>query len=373
LDGGRARLGDIASALYPDVPRVAGTPLLCREGWVPDAPVPLAGIRLGWDDRPVPPAVADPADGLPDGYRTYAEAMRALAPPKVFEDRPSYRLLDADLPVLRFGPARYFDGVNVGEAVAHELAAAAERERAGGAGEPAAAAGEPTAKAGESAAGAGGATAKAGESAGGAGEPTGGVGRLPLRGRVGDPCDLGRRPVLCAITTVTVTVSGSYVLHRRDPAKVAHAGGLHQVMPVGVFQPLHDEAPDLWQCMVREYAEEFLGMAEEYPAGFVQEEWPFHRAMTAAREEGRLRAYFLGLGVDPLTFALDLLTVVAVDDDLFGDLFAGLVPVNDEGAVSIAPFDGTVPRPMQPAGAAALRLAWRHRAALGLAPGLTRG
>ncbi|CNE83667.1 Uncharacterised protein [Mycobacterium tuberculosis] len=338
LDGGRALLGDIASALYPDVPRVAGTPLLCREGWVPDAPVPLAGIRLGWDDRPVPPAVADPADGLPDGYRTYAEAMGALAPPKVFEDRPSYRLLDADLPVLRFGPARYFDGVNVGEAVAHELAAAAERERAGGAGESA-----------------------------------GGVGRLALRGRVGDPCDLGRRPALCAITTVTVTVSGWYVLHRRDPAKVAHAGGLYQVMPVGVFQPLHDEAPDLWQCMVREYAEEFLGMAEEYPDGFVQEEWPFHRAMTAAREEGRLRAYFLGLGVDPLTFALDLLTVVAVDDDLFGDLFAGLVPVNGEGAVSIAPFDGTVPRPMQPAGAAALRLAWRHRAALGLARGLTRG
>lgn len=319
LNAGRARLGEAASAFYPGSPRVAGTPLLCREGWVPDAPVPLADIRLEWDGRPDPPAVADPIDGLPPGYRTYAEAMSALAPPKVFEDRPAYRLLDVRLPVLRFGPARYFDGVNVGESAAHELAAGADG--------------------------------------------------LPLRTRVGDPCDLARRPVLCAVTTLTVTSSGSYVLHWRDPAKVAHAGGLHQVMPVGVFQPLRDEAPHMWQCMVREYAEELLGTAEDYGDDFVQKDWPFHQAMTAAREEGRLRAHFLGLGVDPLTFALDLLTVVAVDDDLFGDLFGGLVPVNDEGTVSTAPFDGTVPRPMQPAGAAALRLAWRHREALGLTRG----
>lgn len=319
LNSGRARLGSAAGSLHPDSPRVAGTPLLCRDGWVPALPVPLADVRLEWDERPDAPAVAGPADGLPAGYRTYAEALGALAPPKVFEDRPSYRLLDVRLPALRFGPARYFDGVNVGESVAHELAS--------------------------------------------------GTDGLPLRNRIGDPCDLTRRPALCAITTVTVTASGRYVLHWRDPAKVAHAGGLHQVMPVGVFQPLRDEAPDMWKCMVREYAEELLGMAEDYGDDFVQEDWPFHRAMTAARKEGRLRAYFLGLGVDPLTFALDLLTVVAVDDDVFGDLFGGLVPVNDEGAVSTAPFDGTVPRPMQPAGAAALRLAWRHRETLGLTRG----
>ncbi|MEU8803009.1 hypothetical protein [Spirillospora sp. NPDC048819] len=316
LNAARGPLGETASGLYPDAPRVAGTPLLCREEWIPAAPVPLESVRLEWDAQPVPPAVADPPDGLPPGHRTYAEAMAALAPPKVFEDRPSHRLLAAAPPVLRFGPARYFDGVNVGESAAHELAA--------------------------------------------------GVDGLPLRGRVGDPCDLTRRAALAAITTVTLTTTGSYVLHRRDPAKVAHAGGLHHVMPVGVFQPLGGEPPDLWRCMVREYAEELLGMGEDYGDGFVQEEWPFHRAMTAARERGRLRAYFLGLGVDPLTFALDLLTVVVVDGEAFGDLFGGLVAVNDEGEVSMAPFDGTVPQPMQPAGDAALRLAWRHRRALSL-------
>ncbi|WP_433463741.1 hypothetical protein [Spirillospora sp. CA-128828] len=351
LNAGRGRLGEVASALYPDMPRVAGTPLLCRDGWVPEAPIPLESVRLEWDAHPAPPAVADPPDGLPDGYRTYAEALAALAPPRIFEDRPSYRLLAAGpvpgaelqrsgggraggscrgawgvVPphetgpaVLRLGPARYFDAVNVGESAAHELAAA--------------------------------------------------VRGLPLRNRIGDPRDLTRRAALPAITTVTVTTSGRYVLHWRDPAKVAHAGGLYQVMPVGVFQPLGDEAPDLWWCMVREYAEELLGAEESYGDGFVQDEWPFHRTLTAARDEGRIRAHFLGLGVDPLTFALDLLTVVVIDGDLFAEVFGGLVAVNAEGEVSMAPFDGTVPRPMQPAGAAALNLAWRHRAALGLTRG----
>ena len=335
LNAARGPLGEAASALYPDVPRVAGTPLLCREEWIPRAPVPLESVRLEWEDDPAPPAVADPSDGLPAGHRTYAEAMAALARPALFEDRPSHRLLAARPPVLRLGPARYFDGVNVGEAVAHELAAGTEG--------------------------------------------------LPLRRRVGDPCDLTRRPALPAITTVTVVASpragsggsrtegrtgghDAYVLHWRDPAKVAHASGLYQVMPVGVFQPLGGEPPDLWRCMVREYAEELLGTGEDYGDGFVQEEWPFHRAMTSAREEGRVRPYFLGLGVDPLTLAVDLLTAVVIDEETFADLFGGRVAVNDEGDVSTAPFDGTVPRPMQPAGAAALSLAWRHRRTLTARP-----
>ncbi|RSN69967.1 transcriptional regulator [Actinomadura sp. WAC 06369] len=324
LDGARARLGEVADGLYPDVPRVAGTPLRCADGWVPDAPVPLGDVRLAWDPAPPPPAVAAPPDGLPPGYRTYAEALGALAPPAVFEDRPAYRLVavepPADRPVLRLSPARYFDGVNVGEAVAHELAA----------------------------------------------------GRRGLRDRIGDPCDLARRTVLPAITTVTLTASGTYLLHRRDPAKVAHAGGLLQVMPVGVFQPLRaaDERRDLdlWRCMVREYAEEVLGRDEDYGAAFDQDAWPFHRALTAARTAGRARAHLLGIGVDPLTLALDVLTAVVFDDDAFAELFGDAVEVNAEGEVARAPFDGTVPAPMQPAGAAALELAWRHREALRVTP-----
>jgi hypothetical protein len=121
---------------------------------------------------------------------------------------------------------------------------------------------------------------------------------------------------------------------------------------------------DLWRCMVREFSEELLGTGEDYGPGFDQESWPFHRALSTARAEGRVAVHCLGLGVDPLTLALDVLTVAVFDDATFGDLFEGLVEVNAEGRVTRARFDGTVPAPMQPAGAAALRLAWRHRTAL---------
>jgi hypothetical protein len=319
LNESRHELGLVADGLYPDAARVEKTSLLTRPEWIAAEPVPLENVRLDWVSDPEPPAIVEPADGLPEGYRTYAEAMAALAAPRVFENRPCYRLLDVRLPVLTLGPAMYFDQVNVGEAVAHELAA--------------------------------------------------GVEGLPLRERLGDPCDLTRRAALPAITTVTVRAGGSasYVLHWRDPEKVAHAGGLHQVMPVGVFQPLSDARADLnlWRSMQREYSEEFLGTAEVT-------EWAdpafrrLARSMDNARDAGVVRPYLLGLGVDPLTFALDLLTVVVVEADAFDLLFGGLVNENDEGRVSMAAFDGSVPQPMQPAGAAALTLAGRHRAALRL-------
>jgi hypothetical protein len=76
----------------------------------------------------------------------------------------------------------------------------------------------------------------------------------------------------------------------------------------------------------------------------------------------------LGLGVDPLSFAADLLTVVTIEDELFTALFGDGPRLNGEGQVLAArPFDaGTVARtlrdePMQAAGAALLRLAWTHR------------
>ncbi|MFC5185161.1 transcriptional regulator [Actinomadura harenae] len=324
----RARLNDdrygfglAAAALYPDVPRVEDTTLLTRPEWIPDAPAPLADVRTHWVPLPDPPAVTSPMAGLPEGFTSYADAMAALARPRVFEDRSSYRLLAVDDLTLTFGPAHYFDGVNVGEAVAHELVAD--------------------------------------------------VPGLPVRTAVGDPTDLTRRPSLLAITTLTVTTSGRYVLHWRDPAMVAHAGGLHHVMPVGLFQPLTGRAAELdpWFTMVREYSEELLGASEEYPDDFDQEAWPFHRRMTGALRDGSLRAYHLGLGADPLTLALDLLTVVVFEDEAFDALFGErLVRENEEGRVRLADFDGSVPEPAQPAGAAALRLAWRHRRALGITP-----
>ncbi len=79
----------------------------------------------------------------------------------------------------------------------------------------------------------------------------------------------------------------------------------------------------------------------------------------------------LGLGVDPLSLATDLLTAVAFDAPVFDDLFGAVVDRNDEGRVLAGvPFTAEAVRrlagrePMQAAGAALLRLAWRHRRVL---------
>jgi len=325
-----------AETLYPDHPRAAGTGLLTRPEWVPTTPIPLASVRLSWrDPTPVPPVIGTEPESGP--YATYADALAELAPPRVFEDRPCYRLLDVSVAPgrvdLGFGMGRYFDVMNTCEAAAHELADA--RRVA----------------------------------------PTAIRPDLPFRSLIGDPCDLTRRPVMVAISALTLRRSpagATFVLHRRDATKVPHAGGMTQVMPVGVFQPSgptpaeRTDDFDLWRSLAREYNEEFLG-APERPGA----DGPFFRALEHARGAGRITAHYLGLGVDPLSLVTDLLVAVVFDTGVYDALFAGAVAVNAEGDVTAHhQFDaGTVRSlvansPMQAAGAAALTLAWQHRTAL---------
>ena len=357
LNQRRNQLTQAASRLYPDALRVGATALLSREEWVPGRPLELGEVALDWVEHPPAPAVNGrevASEGVrplrPDGtrYAAYADALADLGRPALFENRPSYRLLSARLVDgagrMDLTLGRYFDGVNIGEALAHELTAACE-------------AGQVTQES------------------------------LPLRSLIGDPCDLSRRSAMPAITTLTLrrTPSGeaSFLLHWRDPAKVTHAGGLHQVMPVGIFQPA-DSNPasirndlSLWRSMAREFSEELLGTSEDYKelgSPIDYDRWPFYRELSAARAARRLRVFCLGLGVDPLTLAVDVLAVAVFASDVFDRIFGGLVTANAEGRVvggagaAGVPFTGeTVERfaggaePMQAAGAAVLQLAWRHR------------
>jgi hypothetical protein len=348
----RYDLAVAAAQDYPPDRRMAGTPLLSAPGWLPSAPVPLQDISLELRDTgPAEVEVTTPflprrADGTP--YRRYSEAMAALAAPQVFENRATYRLTEADLcarpPRLVFAAGRYFDGIDTGEAAAHEYAAAR------------------------------------------LGRPAPGPRSAGVRARVADPCDLRRRPANLAISTLTLRLDrrkgrASFLLHWRDPAKVGHAGGLYQVIPVGVFQP-SGEAPwnrqhdfSLWRCMVREFAEELGGRSEDYgsdrgPVDY--DSWPFARQLTDALGAGQVRVWCLGLGTDPLTYATDLLTVAVIDSDVFDALFRVNLQRNAEGEIlgarefAARVIDRTVTgEPVQAAGAALLRLAWRHRETLG--------
>ena len=377
-----------AAGDYPDDRRVAGTPLLAPPGWQPAEPIPLAAVGLELTSAEfMPPAAAAPAldgavpardgaapalDGAapalatldsaaaallperPDGTRClrYSDVLRDLAAPAVFENRVTYRLTEARLvsgPTLGlvsrltpgasrlvFTRGRYFDGIDTGEAAAHEYAAT----RLGG-------------------------------------RPAG------LRALITDPCDLRRRSANLAISTLTLRLDrasgrASFLLHWRDPAKVGHAGGLYQVIPVGIFQPSGEarwnEQQDfsLWRCMIREFAEELGGRSENYGPGPVDyDSWPFARHLADAVDRGQIRVWCLGLGTDPLTYATDLLTVAVIDSGVFDKLFSLRPRSNAEGSVLAARefaahvIDRVVTsEPVQAAGAAVLRLAWRHRETL---------
>lgn len=380
LNHHRISLARAAARLYPDTHRL-GNGLLTRPGWIWDAPVDLADIDLVWDERGVEPTVtgSEPeaeaarpliGDGSAQSrYQRYTRAMRDLDRPTLFENRLSFRLLNAGKadgtgraggrPTLTFGHTTYFDAVDVCETVAHETATAM---MAGGLSWPA----------------------------------------LPFRRRIGDPFDLGRRVALPSINTLTIRYdqsgsassgSASFVLHRRSAGSVATAGGVYHVLPAGVFQPSgitpwHHRADfDLWRNVMRELSEELLGNADHdgsssRPIDYASDE-PF-RSFERARREGRARVSCFGIGLDALTLFSEILTVLVVDAEVFDTLFADMVRTNAEGSVVSTgphrrategiPFTHTALRrlvdtePLAPAAAACLELAWRHRETL--LPGL---
>ena len=244
---------------------------------------------------------------------------------------------------LAFAPGSFFQGYDVGPAVAHEHAAAV----------------------------------------------LGVLDREDLRALAGDPRELDPPAANLAISTLTLRADGAaatFPLHWRDPAKVGHAGGLFQVVPVGIFQAA-DDGPasqaqdfDLWRGMTREFAEELLGTPEEYgPAGTAVDygAWPFARQLNAARDGGAVRPWVLGLGVDPLTLATDLLTAVVIDAPVFDELFGAMVSRQrrgtDPAGTAVHGRDDQPPHhPRADAGRrrrpAPARLASSRRAPAGLAP-----
>jgi len=379
LNRHRYELAVRAAAGYPPGLRVAGTPLLAPPAWRPPAPVPLDGIRLEFRPDAPRPGVPDLADLAPyalperaDGtrYQRYSDVVAALAAPAVFENRPTYRLIEADLasasgdggPRLAFGRGRFFDGVDAGGAAGHEYAARL---------------GEVTGTV-------------PGPDAGGTAAPAAAGARdaavsCAYRAALGGPTGLARRSATMAASALTLrhdraAGTATFPLHYRHPGRVSHAGGMYQVIPVGVFQP-SGEAPwneandfSLWRGLLREYAEELLGADEDYgseEAPIDYDAWPLAKAMTDGLADGRVRAWCLGLGADPLTFALDLLAVVVIDAPLYDDLFGDPVDVNAEGRViRPRPFDGPSvtgllrDAPLQAAAAALLTQALAHRATL---------
>jgi transcriptional regulator with XRE-family HTH domain len=354
LNRNRHRLSQVAAGLYPDH-RLGGTGLVTGPGWIPDAPVDLAAIALtelpGAPEPVLDGTEREAARMLPDltltrPYPRYTQAVRDLARPRLFEDRVSWRLTGVDWSdgrgAMGFADTTYFAAVDVFEPTAHELAYVA----LDGDGELAA---HPQLR------------------------------DLPYRKLIGSPFVFARRPVMPAISTLTIRRDGAraeLLMHRRDPRAVAAAGGMLQVIPSGIFQPSSILPAaraldfDLWRNIQREFSEELLGMPEcdghgrpvDYTSG------PF-AVLDEARAAGRLSVHCLGVALDALTLVGEILTVLVIDADVFDGLAADFVDRNDEGQVVAERFPFTEDGvrslldsgKVAPAGAGCLELAWRWR------------
>jgi len=346
LDRRRGDLIDLAAGRYPARWRLANTRVLTVDQWLPPEPVPLSDIELVLRPGAVPPALPTagtrPLSAPGVRYPTYSAAIRDLDPPRLFEDRPCYRLLDVGWSGgrgrLEFGRMTYFDMIDVSEALAHETAAH------------------------ETAA-------------------------TPLRRAIADPFDGRARALLAAVDTLTLRVApdgtATFPLLHRDPRSVATAGRMVHVVPAGEFQPssAHPLAVardfDLWHNTMREYSEEMLGNPEHDGGGHPIEydvDEPFATMQQASRQ-GRVRVFCLGVGQDALALKTGIFTVALWDADAYDEVFAGLVGRTEEGVIptTAVPFTRDAvdellgSSALVPGAAACLYLARRHRVALGLA------
>lgn len=361
LGARRRALAVEAEALYPDY-RIDGlhhAGVITHPQWLPAAPVPLGHVvldRLDDASRVVSGTERESSAVRPlvspsHRFRRYSHAIRDLARPTLFENRLCFRLLGVDwtAPALQlsFGTMGFFDALDTNEALAHETALESLAwDRLGEAHLT-----RPTWR------------------------------RLPFRKIVGDPFDLLRRSLMGAVGTLTIRggESPSVLLHYRDGARVAGGGSLVHLLPAGIFQPSsvnpESVATDfsIWRNIQREYAEEVLGHDEYDGTGdpIDYDESPFGE-MDRALADGRLRAFCLGVTLDALTLAGDILTVVVLEPALHDELFADAVDQNDEGAVPARriPFErNTLDQLFEagclsPGAAAALHLAWKHRTLL---------
>lgn len=97
----------LPSRPYESAWQVPDTPTLALSSWLPSYPVPIESVTLEWTPQPPRPVhTGQEAELRPvrpvlplraprHAFPQYTSAIRYLSPPSLFENRPSYRLLDA--------------------------------------------------------------------------------------------------------------------------------------------------------------------------------------------------------------------------------------------------------------------------------------
>lgn len=224
----------------------------------------------------------------------------------------------------------------------------------------------------------------------------------PYRTWLSDPFDLANRCAIPGVNTLTIRHAENdttFFLHNR--INVSTAANTRHVIPAGEFQPSGNTVTarkndfDLLKTVVREYAEEMLGVEDARGQDLATINYASdqrYAKLFDALTSGEASLYFLGIGLYPLTWKPEILLACAFEGRAFDRLFKHMSPSEEGGyclpGISNArshlfwqgkrnsyagwPFVESVVGDFRdhpttlPAGRAALGLAWKHRHELGL-------
>jgi hypothetical protein len=352
----RHRLAADALALYGSIYKDARLPgMVTSQNLIPDAPISLHDVRVQlapaphWDHS-LQAASRRLLPRRTGGRRmeSYSEAISDLAVPSLWFDAPCYSLSEVEISgkeiLLTVSLSSYFEGIDIAESLAHELA---EHPKAGG------------------------------------------LGDLRLRSRIESPVAFGTWPSVCAVSALVLrqdVEEVTFFLQERDPSKVAQAGGQIHLVPSGVYQPTasdpgtvqRDIKPLLTLC--REFAEEYLGVEEargDDGASLSYDQDEPYASLLRVMAGPDSSSHVLGIGMDPLTLCPEILVVSIFTAKAFDALFKDLKFSDAEGRLMGASRAGgrligfsfsrqtldhltSSPR-LSPAARGTLECAWNHR------------
>jgi hypothetical protein len=360
--GQQGRLSEAAWNLARETWKSYPVPMLTRAGWILPRPAELSQLVLRWSLSPVTSdrtqVSADQASSMfpsrSGQHLHYSEALESLEQREnhLFNGpiyRPVEVIADRGTLELFFTRGHYFDFLDSTEVLAYEAALFNRKN-------------------------------------------DGNVMRVgPYRRSLADPFNFWNRSNSLGILTLTIRQAPGFVgffMHQRKSDYVIVGSELLHVVPAGEFTPSDLNLGsweldfDIWHTIMREYAEEFLGMKEVIKqrgeALDYENDFPY-KQLNEARRSGLIKVHVLGLGLDPLAWKPELLTVCVIEAPIFdlivaenmegdgpeGEIISGIgrrgIPFNEE-MVNVYAGNLTTRR----GACTCLRLAWEHRAALGL-------
>ncbi|MCW3133834.1 MAG: hypothetical protein N2V78_05860 [Methanophagales archaeon] len=293
-------------------------PLLYRDEWIPPTPIDLREVRLEWlfhKEFTFDKSIFAEEDISPFGERRYSSLQLELVENIRLYNDPTYRLMKVEnkenCHMLRFGLDTYFNYMDTCELLAYEFCKEVVKSM----------------------------ETDVEFSADSIKDRF----KLSLRSQI-DPFDFSNRSAAAGINTILIVLDNNqtskFYLHERSATEVAEGINTISVVPSGTFQPrhkrdaYHSQDFDLYTNLLREFAEELLGVGEfrNLTAKLTDIfEIEILKEIDYFVRKGLIKVYYLGISLDCLTTKPEILTALVLEREIidtflrkdFADCFEG--------------------------------------------------